>query len=468
MPIETRTVTAAQAQKILSVPEGHFWDVKSKDISPSKLTKTMSAFANADGGELYVGIDEDRQAGRNSWRGFANQEAANGHLQAFEQLFPLGSEFEYMFLSSGDQPGPVLQVFIHKTAAIKTASDGKVYLRRGAQNLPIAGAEELQRLSYNKGLSSFENETVPVDLDLVTNSTAVIEFMLEVVPTAEPDAWLRKQRLIQDDRPTVAAIILFADEPQALLPKRCGIKIYRYKTKDPEGTRDTLAFDPITIDGCAYHQIHDAVAKTVEVIEGISTLGAEGLQKTSYPHETLHEIITNAVLHRDYSIADDVHVRIFDNRVEVQSPGTLPAHVTVENILKERFARNGSLVRLINKFPNPPNKDVGEGLNTAFEAMRKLQLKDPEIKQLPNAVLVNVRHEPLASHEEIVMEFLRSNDEINNTKAREICHVGSENVIKRLFTRMVKSSMIERVPGRQGRWIAYRKKSEPAKPAGPK
>ena len=56
-----------------------------------------------------------------------------------------------------------------------------------------------------------------------------------------------------------------------------------------------------------------------------------------YPIETLHEITTNAVLHRDYSVADDIHIRIFDNRIEVESPGRLPGHVTQENILDERF-----------------------------------------------------------------------------------------------------------------------------------
>jgi len=157
--------------------------------------------------------------------------------------------------------------------------------------------------------------------------------------------------------------------------QRCSIKIYRYKTKETQGTRDTLAFQPITIEGCAYEQIKNAVAETVKIIENISILGVSGFENVTYPVETLHEIITNAVLHRDYSIADDVHVRIFDNRIEVESPGTLPAHITPQNILEERFARNGTLVRLINKFPDPPNKDVGEGLNTAFSAMRKLKIK---------------------------------------------------------------------------------------------
>ena len=113
----------------------------------------------------------------------------------------------------------------------------------------------------------------------------------------------------------------------------------------------------------------------------------DGLVSVQYPPETLHEIITNAVLHRDYALSDDVHVRIFDNRVEVESPGRLPAHITPENILRERFARNASIVRIINKFPNPPNKDVGEGLNTAFSAMAKLRLREPEIKEGDHSTL---------------------------------------------------------------------------------
>jgi len=64
----------------------------------------------------------------------------------------------------------------------------------------------------------------------------------------------------------------------------------------------------------------------------------------TYPHETLHEIITNAVLHRDYSIPVDVHVRIYDDRIEVESPGRLPGHVTKQNILDEQSARNPKIV----------------------------------------------------------------------------------------------------------------------------
>lgn len=454
MTIRIANITDEQAELLLSKQEGHFFDGKAKEIKPSKLTKTISAFANADGGELCVGFSEDA-AGRFSWDGFAQVEDANAHLQVFEAIFPLGAEFEYEFLKCGTKSGLVLQISISKSQGVKTAGDGKPYLRRGAQSLPIDTPDALRRLEFTKGIVSFETEKTLATPEEITNSTPIIEFMVEVVPTAEPEQWLKKQKLIRDDVATVAGVLLFSDEPQATLPKRCGVKIYRYKTKE-EATRETLAFDPMTVEGWMYAQIHAAVQKTTDVIEEIPKLGVGVLEKISYPSEVLHEIITNAVLHRDYSVPDDVHIRIFDNRIEVQSPGRLPAHVSVKNILEERFSRNGILVRLLNKFPNPPNKDVGEGLNTAFEAMTKIGLKPPVIEELENAVLVIIRHEPLASPEQAILDYLREHDWIKNTDARRVTHIQQPHKINNIFREMETHGLIERKEGSNTSGRAYR------------
>ena len=281
---------------------------------------------------------------------------------------------------------------------------------------------------------------------------------MNVIPTAEPEAWLQKQRLIKEGSPTVAGTLLFAEEPQAILPKRSAIKIFRYTTTDEQPTRDQLAFDPITIEGPVYDLIYDAVEKTQEIIEEISKLDRKGLQGVQYPPETLHEIITNAVLHRDYSIASDVQIRIFDNRVEVESPGRLAGHITPDNILDTQFARNQRVVRLINKFPDPPNKDVGEGLNTAFDAMRKLRLKDPVITETDNSVNIIIPHQSLASPEDIVMEYLEHHDEIVNRVARGLCGISSENTMKGVFKRLEARKMIEQVPDRSRFNAAWRKR----------
>ena len=417
--------------------------------------KSIAAFSNAEGGELYIGIGQDAFR-QNFWAGFEDPESANGHLQAFEALFPLGEGYAYTFLRSEGAPGLVLKVDIAKSRDVKKASDGRAYIRRGAQSLPVETEDALARLRRNKGLTSFETEPVNVDAEVITNSTVTIEFMLQVVPTGEPEPWLRKQQVIQADKPTVAGLILFAEEPQAALPKRSGIKIYRYRTAEDEGTRDTLEGDPLSIEGHAYDQIKNAVRITAEIIESVRVNTPEGLEQTKYPITALHEIITNAVLHRDYSVADDVHIRIFDNRVEVASPGTLPAHITPENILTERFARNAAIVRLINKFPNPPNKDVGEGLNTAFLAMREMKLKPPIIVQAGGSVKVVLRHEPLASPEEVILEYLQNNEKITNRIARDICFIGSENKMKGVLQRLVKKGLIELVPGTTRYSAAYR------------
>lgn len=442
----------------LDVTEGHFADLKAIDIAPAKLTRSLAAFANADGGDLFIGIDEDKKKGSRAWRGFASPEDANGHVQALESVFPLDQYVEYVFLRdvTDAHAGLVLKASIQKTPDVRKSAEGRVYVRRGAQNLPYDDAEALQRLEYQKGLRSFETHPVDAPLDTVTNSETTIGFMLEVVPTGEPEPWLRKQLLIRDDKPTVAAILLFSDEPQAPLPKQSSIKIYRYSGTAEVGTRAALQGQPLTIEGNLYEQIHEAVRTTVEMIEGIRLMGPSGMEDVKYPEVALHEIITNAVIHRDYSVADDIHVRIFDNRIEVASPGRLPAHITSENILDERFARNGAIVRWINKFPDPPNKDVGEGLRTAFDAMRSLKLKPPEINQTENAVVVEIRHERLASPEEMILEYLRSNGEIANAVVRELTGIGSENTVKRIFKRMIKAGELESVPGRSLRDAAYR------------
>ncbi|MGB8948308.1 MAG: ATP-binding protein, partial [Candidatus Sulfotelmatobacter sp.] len=389
---------------------------------------------------------------------FPDIEASNGHMQAFEKHFPLGKDFQYEFLRCVNRPGIILHVQVSRTQGIIKATDGKPYVRRAAQNLPQETADEMRRLEFAKGVISFEGHPVPADKDLVLNSPVTRRFLEFVVPKAEPETWLRKQQLFREDMPTVGGLLLFAEEPQAQLPKRCGIKVYRYETQEETGFRDVLTFIPVTVEGCLYDQIKKAVEVTITEVEKIAHVGAGGLEKISYPRETLHEIITNAVIHRDYSIADDVHVRIFDNRIEVQSPGRLPAHVTPKNILNERFARNGAIVRLLNKFPDPPNRDVGEGLNTAFEKMHQLGLREPSIEERDSDLLVTIYHEPLASPEQRVMKHLEKNETIRNKKARELTYIKDADQMKRILHKMAEVGEIEKVPGTRGGGACYRKK----------
>ena len=442
MSFEERTLLEKDLTSLLAIEENHFNDFKSKDVEGKKLSRTISAFANASGGDVYLGIREENATKTKHWEGFNTIEDANGFIQMISNLLILTNNYEVVFLKHPVLATYVLQVTIFKTQAIVYCTDGKVpYVRKGAQNLPCDTLEKIRRLELDKGISSFENEVVAEsDFSDVDNSAVWEKFKNSIVPDTSTEAWLKKQRLFIGEKLTVAALLLFCDEPQICLPKRSSIKIFRHQTSG-EAERDTLVGAPVTVEGCAYGQIYEAVSKTKEIIESIRKLGKE-FETIEYPEETLHEIITNAVLHRDYSIATDIQIRIFDNRVEVESPGKLPGYVTIDNILTAQSARNPKIVRLINKFPEAPNKDVGEGLNTAFEAMAKLRLKEPIIKENDNSVLVIIKHEKLASPEELVVDYLLKNDSITNRIGRNITGIKSENSMKRIFWKLRDAGMV--------------------------
>lgn len=458
MNFQTKTLTNDELIKLFEIEEDHFNDFKAKDISGKGFSKIVSAFGNASGGDVFVGIREENDTKIKHWEGFSTIEDCNAFLQIIDSIGSIIGYYDVEFLKHPTLNTYVLKITIFKTTAIVYTTDNKIFLRKGAQSLPVDTLEKQRRLELDKGISSYEDEPI-VDsvIEDATESDVFKMFSQRIIPEVIPDLWLKKQRLYKDGKLTVAGELLFCDEPQISLPKRSSIKVFRYKTSG-DADRDMLAEQPVTIEGCAYHEIYNAVSKVKEIIETIKKLG-KGLELVQYPEETLHEIITNAVLHRDYSIATDIQIRIFDNRVEVESPGKLPGHVTVSNILDSQAARNPKLVRLINKFPDAPNKDVGEGLNTAFSAMEKLRLKAPVIEELENSVLVTIKHERLASPEELVVEYLKTHESICNSEGRTITGIKSENTMKQVFYRLRDKGYIKLIKG-YNYWVKTEQFSE--------
>jgi ATP-dependent DNA helicase RecG len=451
------TICDAQAANIMSTQENYLNDIKAREIRPSKLSETVSAFCNSAGGDIYIGICEDKVTGARTWQGFEDPEQANELFHVLFQAHPFGNHVKFEFLSHAAHTGLVVHITAKKVKEIVKSSSGDVFVRVNAGKQKIDTPEKLRRLELDKGIFTFENEWVEVPLPRIENSKSIIHFLINVIPSGEPITYLNNQELIKQDQAKVCGVLLFCDEPAVFLPKRSSVKVMRYKTKNDEIGRDFLDGEPITVEGDAYNLIYNSVGVTKEVIEGIKKLGKNGLESVEYPADALHEVITNAVLHRDYSIVADIQIRVFDNRIEIESPGRLPGHVTTTNILDTQSARNPSLVRLINKFPNPPNKDVGEGLNTAFRAMEALRLKPLTIVEKETAVLVVIRHESLGSPEELVMKYMETNKEITNSVARDITGIKSENTMKNVFLRLKSRNMLEPIPGRKGSASAWRK-----------
>ena len=461
-------IDETEAISIIHKEESHFLDFTQKEGDGRTIQKKATSFANSDGGEIFIGIVDEKERVENSlqgrWKGFENQEEANqlifNILKNIKPQIP-NINLEFLSIKKKSNLGKVLKVFIEKSPDVHLTSDGKVWVRQGAQCFEIFG-QDISNLQLSKGATSYENQAVSnYSTEDLFSSEELKKFLQIYSPKTEAKIFLEKQKLIEKKNeeyiPHYAGILLYDDNPSASLPKKCAVKISRYNTNEIIPEREHLERQE-TVEGPLYRQIEQSLGIIRDMVESVSVMGPKGLEKADYPIEAIKEVVVNAIIHRDYNLSDDVLIFVYNNRIEVHSPGVLPANITPENILDQRFNRNSKIVRLLNKYPDPPNKDIGEGLNTAFQKMKERKLKDPIIKVNNNRVIVTLPHERLAKPEEQILEFLDNNDQITNPIARNLTGVKSENSVKTTFYKLRDSGLLERVPGMKGRNSAWRLK----------
>ena len=161
MDIIRTEITEQQIQKLFAeIEEDHFNDFKAKDISGRKMSKSVSAFANASGGDIYIGIREESDTKIKHWEGFLCIEEANSFIQVVESLSEVAGFYNAEFLKHPVLNTYVLRLSIFKTKSIVKTTDEKIFVRKGAQNLPVDTPEKLRRLELDKGISTYEDETV--------------------------------------------------------------------------------------------------------------------------------------------------------------------------------------------------------------------------------------------------------------------------------------------------------------------
>lgn len=451
--MKKKEITEQEANILSSRTEDHFFDRKALVIKGAKVQKISVAFANADGGEFIIGIadDGDEPDISKRWKGAAQIEDFNPHLQSITEINP-SLDFSCTFLECKQKPGLAMLIRVEKSSSVLSTADKSVYQRKGAQSIKITDQQKIVELNFAKGASSFEDLVLPqIEIEKVVESNTLQAFLLDFSPKTDPLEYVINENLADSKTfdPRTASILLFSDNPQALNPKKAAVKIARYETKEEDIERDALTAT-YTIEGSLYELINKTVTKITEIMSNVSIWTAEGLSAAQYPPEAIWEIVVNAIIHRDYSISDDVHIYIFNDRIEVLSPGRLPGYVNVENILDARFSRNPKIVRSLNRYKNAPNKDLGEGLNTAFAKMKEWKLKSPIIEEDGNYVRVTIPHISIATPSEQILTFLKKNAKITNKQAREITGIKSENAMKIEFYKLRDEGYIERVPGLEG------------------
>ncbi len=246
-------------------------------------------------------------------------------------------------------------------------------------------------------------------------------------------------------------MLLFAEHPGGLLNNKCAIRVFHYQGYGIESGPDTnLIRTPITIDGPLLHQIRAATNTVLDELgRGVqaSTDGFEFSQK--YPKRVIQEAICNAVIHRDYRHAkQDIHIRIFRNRIEIESPGVFPGAVTARNINQiGSHPRNRALVDHLREFPTPPNLDAGEGVRMIFTSMDQENLYPPIYKETDTVeretVQVTLRNETRLPEWKLVHDVLVKRGTIKNVDVRQIFNIDSVLKASKLLKKWVEAELIE-------------------------
>lgn len=334
----------------LQLGEDSQWEFKQIDFSgtrprsPSRndLADEIAAFANSEGGVLLCGVTD------------------TGDVQNLsrEQLVALDA---FLVEVSTDSIKPAVRI---RTRHKQTA-EGKRFLvveipQGDAQHDSPGGSkremtsDERLRLAQRRGqarFASFDEQTIP-QTGFSTLAETLWKPLLSAEGAAEPESALGKLALLLPDetgtpRATVAGVLLCTRHPEQWLPNAC-ITATRYRGKD----RTSGQIDAQEITGPLNRQITDAVAFAVRNMQVAARKEPARVNLPQYSDKALFEAVVNAVVHRDYSIrASKIRLSMFEDRVEIQSPGSLPNNLTIESMTARQATRNEALTSILGRMP---------------------------------------------------------------------------------------------------------------------
>ncbi len=387
--------------------EGQYLDRKSARIKPIDIARHLVAFANANGGVLVIGIEDDGRI-----VGFDN--SGVGSINDFLEVpysFCKGKikvRHEIREVEVDSKKDKILLFFVESSedAVIKTADD-KVYLRVGDKS-KLLNHEQVTELEYDKGERIFEDNVVEdssiddVDLELLQ------QYKDKLGTDLSYEEILDARGLIKRGHLTNAGVLLFAKYPTKFLPN-ARLRLLKYDGVKIETGRNLNIVKEINYESAIpkiIQNIKDAVNLQLREFQ---YLDRDGVFKVipEYPEFAWFEGIVNALTHRNYSIMGDyVRVSLYDDRLEIFSPGKLPNIVVLDNMLNTRYSRNPRIARVLSEFGWV--KELNEGVKRIYDEMQMFFLKDP-IYSEPNgnSVLLVLENSATSRH-------LRTDDKMSS------------------------------------------------------
>ncbi|MCS7220640.1 MAG: ATP-binding protein [Anaerolineae bacterium] len=407
---------------------------------PELLAETMVAFANTDGGTILVGLTPEGRRAEN----LLSEEVEGGLRQALALCRPpVVTEWEQIEVPGGF----VVSIRVPRSTELHALADGRVLVRSGAENRPLSG-DAIRQLAATKSSGEFEAEPVPgatrADLDdeIIDEYLTLRAERQRRSITQDREEILRQIAAVTaEGQPTVSGLLLFGREPQVFLPQ-AGIVFVKFLGKEPRGPGGLPGYGRREeISGPLPRMIERAWRVILEEMRVEAVVrGLKREERTEYPPFAVREALINAVCHRDYRLTGRrIEIRMFDDRLEVQSPGGLPGYITLDNIVEEHFSRNPRIVHGL--FQWGFIEELGLGIDRMIEAMVQAGHPQPTFRATPfsfTVILQNVveRVSALAPWEGSMnerqlraLQYIQEQGRITNREYRELCpHVSAETL----------------------------------------
>ena len=432
--------------ELIGLPEDQWLERKSSRIAPRDLANTLVGFANADGGVVIVGLADGGVEGTNH-----NLERRNAQFQANIDFCtpPVRAKHRLVDCIDGDgEPNQLLAIEVEPSDSVHANQKDEVYLRVGDENRKLNFAQR-RELLFDKGQASYEASPSGASLD--TLDRPLLERYAIAVSAQDPERLLRARGLADDDGLTIAGSLLFAEAPQAFLPEAF-IRVLRYRGRERgSGARQQLIED-VRLEGPIPRQLSQAKEAVERLQPTRRALGEGGSFEDVplVPGDAWLEGIVNAAIHRSYSmVGDHIRVEVFDDRIEISSPGRFPGLVDLDHPLETtRFARNPRIARVCADLSL--GQELGEGIRRMFEEMRQAGLNDPIYRQTSGSVELQLLAEPvdrqleerLPEHSRAITRTLRDAGRMSTGEMTEALGV-SRPVVQRELSLLREAGIVE-------------------------
>ncbi len=288
---------------------------------------------------------------------------------------------------------------------IVTTPDGRLLRRVGGDSQPLVG-DALASFVRDRSRRSAEEEPLnrrfdPAEFDIDLVNAALARSRRPSAAEADlhsalVDLHLAERASSGDIEATTAAAILFARDPRQFVAGAAVQLVRRTGTGPKTGpTSDRHeCWGPLeAVFGCCV----EFIDKHTRTYEAVSGLFREPIPE--YPHAVVREALLNALAHRDYGrVGTTIDVTVWDDRIEIRSPGPLAGHITIDNMRLEHFSRNRRLMRTLRSLGLV--EEYGEGVDRMFQEMESRLMHPPEFTATPDSLTVTLRSQFLIDLDE--------------------------------------------------------------------